>query len=94
MSYLNAVTTTQEFEIDLIELAYNHVDSVDDLKEFMEGLSSHIIEQYHNELSSKMKEQFYDDINCVEELAQFIDNIGDSITDEYKQQVIDEADKS
>lgn len=93
MPYLNRVTTTQEieFEIDLIELAYDHVDSVDDLKELLEGISSHTVDSYKEELAEKAKEELYDNINDVDDLSQFIDNIGGSIADEYRQKIIDEA---
>lgn len=92
MPYLTRVSTTQEieFEIDLIELAYNHVDSVDDLEELLEGISSHTVEQYKDRLKEKAKEEIFDNINCAEELAEFIDNVGDSITDDYRQNIIDE----
>jgi hypothetical protein len=92
MPYLTRVNTTQEIEleIDLIELAYNHVDSVEDLEELLEGISSHTVEQYKDRLKEKAKEDIYDNINCAEELAEFIDNISDSITDDYRQNIIDE----
>ena len=46
MPHLTRATTTQEteFEIDIIELVYNHVDSVDDLETLLEGISSQNIE--------------------------------------------------
>jgi len=81
---------TQKFEIDLIELAYNYVDSVDDLKKLLEGISSHTVEAYKEELAEKIKEEIYDSINNVGDFTLFIDNIGDTITDEYRQKIIDE----
>ena len=93
MSYLTRVTTTQEieFEIDLIELTYNHVDSVDDLETLLEGISSHTVEQYKDALKEKAKEEIYDNINCAEELTEFVDNIADSISDEYRVLVMSEV---
>lgn len=44
MSDLNCITVTQEIEIDLIELAYDYVDSVDDIKTLLDGISSHTID--------------------------------------------------
>ena len=90
MPCLTSITMTQEFEIDLIELAYNHVDSVDDLKKLLEGISSHTVEAYKEELAGKIKEEIYDSINDVGDLTRFIDNIGDTITDEYRQKFIEE----
>lgn len=91
MPYLNSVTTTQEieFEIDLIDLAYDHIDSIDDLKELLQGISSNVVDNYNEELVDKAKDEIYDSINDADELAQFIDNIGDSITDEYRQRIIE-----
>ena len=92
MPYLTRVTTTQEieFEIDLIELAYNHVDSVDDLETLLEGISSHTVEQYKDALKGKAKEEVYNNINCAEELVEFLKNIGDSVIANYRQNIIDE----
>lgn len=91
MAYLNNVTTTQELEIDLIELAYNHVDSVDELKELLEGISSHTVESYRDELTDKAKEALYEDIDDVDDLIQFIDQIDGTVADEYRQKIIEEA---
>ncbi|WP_354624217.1 hypothetical protein [Psychromonas sp. MME2] len=92
MPYLTRVNTTQEvdLEIDLIELAYNHVDSIQDLETLLEGISSHTVEQYKDSLKEKSKEEIYDNITCTQKLAEFIDNIADSITDDYRQNIIDE----
>lgn len=92
MSNLTSVTTTQEieFEIDLIDLAYDHIDSVDDLETLLEGISSHTVEQYKDALKEAVKDEIYDGINCAEELAEFIGNVADSITDDYRQNIIDE----
>ncbi len=92
MPYLTRVTTQQEieFEIDLVELAYNHVDSVDDLETLLEGITSHTVEQYKDSLKDKAKDEIYDGINCAEELTEFISNIGGSIADDYRQNIIDE----
>ena len=93
MAYLNNVATTQEveLEIDLIELAYNHVDSVDELKELLGGISSHTVDSYQDELAEKAKEALYEDIDNIGELIQFIDHIDESVADEYRQKIIDEA---
>jgi hypothetical protein len=92
MPHLTRATTTQEveFEIDIIELVYDHVDSVDDLETLLEGISSHTVEQYKDSLKDKAKDDLYDNISCAEELAEFIGNIGDSIADDYQQNIIDE----
>jgi len=96
MPHLTRATTTQEveFEIDIIELVYDHVDSVDDLETLLEGISSHTIEQYKDNLKDKAKDEIYDNINSAEELAEFMGNIGDSITDDYRQNIIDEEVKN
>lgn len=94
MPYLNNVTTTTqeiEFEINLIELAYDHVDSVDDLKGLLEGISSQTVDSYQDELAEKVKEALCEDIDNVGELIQFIDNIDETVADEYRQKIIEEA---
>ena len=93
MPHLTRATTTQEveFEIDIIELVYDHVDSVDDLETLLEGISSHTVEQYKDGLRDKAKDEIYDNINCADELAEFMGNIGDSIADDYRKKIIDEA---
>lgn len=90
MPYLTSVSTTQEIEIDLIDLAYNHVESVADLEELLEGISSHTVEQYKSRLNETTKDEIYNNINCSEEFAEFINNIDISIIDDYRQKIIDE----
>ena len=93
MSSLNQVITTQnvELEIDLIELAYDHIESVDNLKELLEGVSPHTVDLYKEELREKAKEELYDNINDTDNIVQFLSHIDTSIADEYRQKIIDEA---
>jgi hypothetical protein len=90
MSYLTSVNLTQEIEIDLIDVTYNHVDSIEDLEELLEGISSHTVEQYKSRLNETTKDEIYNNINCSEEFAEFINNIDISIIDDYRQKIIDE----
>ena len=92
MSNLHSVSTTQEieFDIDLIELAYDHIDSVDDLKQLLEGISSSPLETYLDEVRSEAESEVVDNIDCAESLSEFIDKFDDSIINDYKQHIIDE----
>ncbi|WP_372880288.1 hypothetical protein [Psychromonas sp.] len=93
MSFLNSVTTTKEIEVelDLIELAYDHIDSIDDLKSLLEGISSPPLEAYLDEIRSEAKNEVFNKIDCAESLHEFIENIDESIANEYKQQLIDDG---
>jgi len=56
MSYLNNVSHTQDIEaevtieLDLLDLVYKHVESVDDLKEVVGSVSDHISKEYQEQL--------------------------------------------
>nr|WP_075519125.1 hypothetical protein [Moritella viscosa]SHO18162.1 Ureidoglycolate lyase [Moritella viscosa] len=56
MSYLNNVSHTQDIEaevtieLDLLDLVYKHVESVDDLKEVLGSVSDHISKGYQEQL--------------------------------------------
>lgn len=56
MSYLNNVSHTQDIEaevtieLDLLDLVYKHVESVDDLKEVVGSVSDHISTAYQEQL--------------------------------------------
>ncbi|MGK0269590.1 MAG: hypothetical protein ACI88H_000222 [Cocleimonas sp.] len=56
MSYLNNVSHTQDIEaevtieLDLLDLVYKNIESVDDLKEVVGAVSDHIAKQYQEEL--------------------------------------------
>ena len=92
MPHLTCATTTQEieFEIDIIELVYEHVDSVDDLEELLQGISSHTVEQYADRLKVTAKEELYNNITCVDELTELMGNVDDSVVEDYRQSIIDE----
>ena len=90
MPYLTSINLTQEIEINLIDVAYNHVESVSDLEELLEGISSHTVEQYKSRLNEATKDEIYDDINCADKFAEFINSIDETIIDDYRKSIIDE----